>query len=178
MPRAIQTLQELPLSHPAFAAPSRKMLLLAGGAIVSVSILTFSYLNQPYVQAVNAPVRGIGGSAASAGLSSSVASGTTSAARAAVQEINVANDGLVYLENVRVDSISGTVLTVGIAWGRAIFPWVIDTQGGKGGTRYIRANGDNTGSINDLHVGDTISITGMLDTTMAQPTIDAQYVRE
>jgi hypothetical protein len=156
---------------PTIAAPSRRVLLLASAGVLVVGAFAFLYLDQPYVQAVNHSLRATGGSAATA---ASIAASTSAAA---MHEVNIANNGLVYLENVRVDSTSDSLITVGISWGRTTFPWVIDTTSGKGGTKFIQSNGD-VGSIADVQAGDIVSITGMLDTTMMQPTINAQYVRE
>jgi hypothetical protein len=172
MPRALHTIR---LPHPAYL-PSQKFLALA--VISSLALATFAYAyeyaHQPYIQAINnsSEIQANGGSALNASSSSSV-----DAVTEAMLEMNIANDGLVYLGSAHVDSVSGNVITVTIAWGSSTFDWVIDTTTGKGGTQFIKSGGE-AGSINDIMPGDLVAITGMLDQDMSAPTLDAQFVRE
>ena len=96
-----------------------------------------------------------------------------------MREMNIANNGLAYLSSAQVGSISANTIIVDMSWGSTVVTWTIDinTQGGTGGTHFVRADGE-AGTINDIKVGDIVAITGMLDQHLAIPTINAQYVRE
>ncbi len=175
MPRALDIIH-LPLGA---YMPSRKVLLFAAVSSVAIAAFALVYWQQPYLHAFNSFNHGVAAAGGSM-MSASAASASTSAAAGtkAMLEMDIANDGLVYLASARIESFAGDSFTVGIAWGSTTFTWTVDTTSGKGGTQFIQPGGNNSGTINDLTIGDAVDITGMLDPGASSPTIDAQFVRE
>jgi hypothetical protein len=110
--------------------------------------------------------------ASSAAAPSNVAFASAAAANAPL-EMHIANNGLVYLKSAVVKSISGSTLTVGIAWGSADFVWTVHSS-------YMTKLWDKDGqkiTLADVQVGDQVRITGALDRNAAEPTVQAQIIR-
>lgn len=102
------------------------------------------------------------------------AAGTlTEPKKAPFLEMHIANNGLALLRGATVLSISGGTLRVGMTWGSADFAWKITTDSG---TKFLTTNGKET--IDDIAVGDIVTVTGILKSSGTEPVIEADYVRE
>lgn len=96
-------------------------------------------------------------------------------------EVHVAADGLVLLRSARVVAAQGDTVVVSTAWGSADLRWNvrIDSNSfGKHnfGTQFLTRDGAKVSSLN-LHAGQPVTITGMLDATAGEPTLVADSVR-
>lgn len=91
-----------------------------------------------------------------------------------IREMNIANNGLVLLRGATVTAISRGTLRVGMTWGEADFTWKIETDSG---TQFMTLTGEKQ-NIEDIVVGDTITITGKLKSSGSEPVIEADYVRK
>ena len=96
-------------------------------------------------------------------------------------EVHIANDGLILLRSARVSAVSGTTITVNTAWGKTNLTWIVRTNASNYetrafGTRFINRSGQAL-SLQAVHVGDLVTITGTLDATAEEPTLDADSVR-
>lgn len=96
-------------------------------------------------------------------------------------EMHIANNGLVLLRSAKVVSINGKIITVRTAWGSADFTWIVRTNASHFekrtfGTRFIDKDG-KAGSLGGVQAGMLVTITGALDSTAEDPTIDADSVR-
>jgi len=152
---------------PAFA-PSRRMLLLAGISCAIAGAFLIAALHGHSFQTTNA-ANEVRASAALPAQTNSAGSDVQS-----MRQVTIANDGLVLLQGARVDSVSNNAMKVDTAWGSTDLQWSVVIESG---THFIRADGAS-GSLDDIRTGDTITVTGTLDQQLAQPTLDAQYVRE
>ena len=108
-------------------------------------------------------------------------SGDTAAAAAASSteesstfEVHIANNGLTLLRGARVLSVSGSTIRVGMSWGSSDFSWKVQTTGN---TKFFGPKGEKETS-NDIHIGEVVTITGMIERGGAEPLINAQFVRE
>jgi len=96
-------------------------------------------------------------------------------------EMHIANNGLVLLRSAKVMSVSGTTLVANTAWGSADFKWTVRTnartfESRDFGTRILDRDGRKT-SLGSVQPGMLVTITGILDSTAGEPTIDADTVR-
>jgi|GEM_PF-3314336 hypothetical protein len=96
-------------------------------------------------------------------------------------EMHIANNGLVLLRSARVVAVHGTTLTVSTAWGTTDFKWVVLTNASSYethyfGTRFLNRNGQEIAPQN-VRAGDYVTITGALDATAQEPTLNADSVR-
>ena len=96
-------------------------------------------------------------------------------------EMHIANNGLVLLRSAKVVSVQGDTITVSTAWGSADFTWTVRTDTShfetrSFGTRFIDRDGKK-GSLGGVKVGSVVTITGALDPSAGEPTIDADSVR-
>ena len=96
-------------------------------------------------------------------------------------EMHIANNGLVLLRSAKVVSVSGITLVVNTAWGSADFMWTVRTNAKKYesrdfGTRMLDRDGKK-GSLESVRPGMLVTITGVLDSTAEEPTVDADSVR-
>lgn len=108
---------------------------------------------------------------------------TSVASMAAIRplEMHIASNGLVLLRSAKVVAVQGKTLTVDAAWGSMDFQWTIRTNAQEYetrhfGTRFLNREGKKI-SPRDVRVGDLVTITGMLDGAAAEPTLDADSVR-
>ena len=90
------------------------------------------------------------------------------------REVHIANTGLMLLRGATVISSSPGAIRVSMAWGAADFSWTIETDSG---TKFLTSNGQKA-TLEDIAVGDVITVTGQLTKSGAEPTINADYVRE
>ena len=98
-----------------------------------------------------------------------------------ILEVHLASNGMVNFRGAKVESISGTDIVVSTSWGAIKLQWVIDAKESyygshHFGTSFLDSNGNKL-TINDLSVGDFISINGTLDSGQAQPTVKANVIR-
>ena len=96
-------------------------------------------------------------------------------------EMHIANNGLVLLRSAKVVSVSGTTMVVNTAWGSADFKWTVRTNSShfearNFGTRMLDRDGKK-GSLGSVQPGMLVTITGVLDSTAEEPTVDADSVR-
>jgi hypothetical protein len=96
-------------------------------------------------------------------------------------EVHIANNGLVLLRAAKVVSVNGTTLTLSTAWGSNTFTWTVRTAASSSGkhnygTQFIDLHGDAVAS-GAISSGDLVTVTGMLDTSTKEPTLDADTVR-
>ncbi|HEY4509011.1 MAG TPA: hypothetical protein VJC13_01860 [Candidatus Paceibacterota bacterium] len=98
-----------------------------------------------------------------------------------VLEVHIANNGMVYLQGARVLAVSGTTVLVSTSWNHMEFKWTIQTNAsnyGKRhfGTSFLDSKG-KSGTLNDIRVGDFISINGLLDMNSSEVVVKADVVR-
>lgn len=98
----------------------------------------------------------------------------TSTKKAPMLEVHIANNGLMLLRGATVISNSRGTIRVGMVWGSADFTWTVKTDFG---TKYLTSKGEKE-TLEDIEVGDIVTITGMLTESGAEPTINAEHVRE
>ncbi len=96
-------------------------------------------------------------------------------------ELHIAQNGLVLLRRAEVLSVNGSTLTLGTAWGSTTFKWTVQTNASQYesrnfGTTFLSNDGKKV-SIQDFSAGDLVTITGMLDPSAPEPTIQADSVR-
>ncbi|MCR4325335.1 MAG: hypothetical protein NUV59_00830 [Patescibacteria group bacterium] len=91
-----------------------------------------------------------------------------------MQEVHIANNGLVLLRGVRVTSVSGGEILVVMTFGESDLKWTVHT---KRGTEYFIGGGEK-GTLADIAAGDILSVTGMLVKVGEESVIEANYVRE
>jgi hypothetical protein len=96
-------------------------------------------------------------------------------------EMHIANNGLVLLRSARVVAVHGTTIAVSTAWGSTDFRWIVLTDASSYethnfGTRFLNRDGQEI-SPQDVHAGDYVTITGMLDASAQEPTLNADSVR-
>ena len=157
------------------------MLLAAGvsAAVFLFAVLFFyqvhadplSYLSSSHAATV-APSSGIPGKVYLSTESAPVAAAVPQIAP--VLEIHIAGNGLVLLRGARVASISGSTINVAMAWGSSNFTWAVGTSYN---TQFLTSTGQKE-SLQNIQVGDIITVTGMLANGGTGPAVDAQFVRE
>jgi len=96
-------------------------------------------------------------------------------------EINIARTGLILLRGAQVVAIDGPMFTVRTHWGSAGFTWTVHANATRYetrtfGTRFMDYKGERI-SPENFRVGDFVTIGGTLDTSMEQPTVNADSVR-
>ncbi len=98
-----------------------------------------------------------------------------------IQEVNIANNGQVYIRGARVESVSGTTIMISTTWNSTKMQWLIHTnasQYGKRhfGTKFLDRSGEMI-SLSDIRIGDTVSVSGSLRKDQADLVVDADVVR-
>ncbi len=140
----------------------RSLLLFAGGAFFSFSFSLFLFsLPQRVVAEASSPVH-------------------ASTVTIRPLEIHIANNGLILLRSARIVAVHGTTLTVSTNWGSTDLRWTVrtdastyDTHGF--GTRFVDRVGKKL-SLDDVHQDGNVTVTGTLDPTAQEPTLDAGAV--
>ncbi|HAO64686.1 TPA: hypothetical protein DCQ44_01760 [Candidatus Taylorbacteria bacterium] len=114
-------------------------------------------------------------------LEKSGALATVSAAGAApavggfqTSSINIANNGLTYIQGARVTEITGNTIKTSMSLNSNTFDWVIETSGA---TKLINHLGQKQ-TISDIKVGDYLMVTGKLLESKGSYIINAEFVRE
>jgi len=87
-------------------------------------------------------------------------------------ELTIANNGFVKLSGARIVAAGNGMITVQAIWSGTIMTWVILHSGAT----YYGDSGEEIDS-GALSIGDQIIISGTLQGTTPNPTIDAEYIR-
>lgn len=98
---------------------------------------------------------------------------TVATKTAATLGMTIANNGLVYVKNATITSVSNKTLFVSISWGKADFPWTVETTYV---TQFLRKDGTR-GTLADFKAGDRVSVSGMLVSSSTEPLLRAKSVR-
>ncbi len=98
-----------------------------------------------------------------------------------IQGVNIANSGMIYIQGAKVLSVSGNQIVVSVSWNVVKMQWTVNTNESyynkrHFGTGFLDSKGNRV-FITDIHAGDIISVSGVLDTNFADPTIKADFVR-
>lgn len=98
-----------------------------------------------------------------------------------ILEVHIANNGMVYLQGANIESISGTTIVASTSWNNTKLKWTIYTNGSDYGKRHFGTSFyDSKGAsitISDLHVGDIISVNGILDVNYMELVVKADVIR-
>ena len=96
-------------------------------------------------------------------------------------DVHIATTGMTYIQGAEVVSITGPTIVVSTIWNTLILQWTIHTNESYYGTRHFGTNFFNRKgervSLLDIHVGDSITISGDLEANMTTPTIMANTIR-
>lgn len=143
-------------------------------AAVALTVATGLFLYQ--VQTPLAHAFGYG-TAVSASPDTVYLSGNAAAAstttETSMHEVHIAANGLTLLRGARVLSVSGNTIEVGMTWGSSDFTWTVRTGFS---TKFLSAEGEKQ-SATDIHIGDSVTVTGKIAQGGGKPTIDADIVR-
>ena len=99
-----------------------------------------------------------------------------------IMEVHIANNGMVFLQGARVESISGTTIVVSTSWNNTKLQWTIYTNGSSYGSRqfgtsFLDSKGDNI-TIKNINVGSVISVNGTFNMSFVEPTVKADVIRK
>jgi hypothetical protein len=89
-------------------------------------------------------------------------------------QVTIAPNGQVMMRGALITAISGKILTATTGWGSTTITWTISLSGS---TRYIPEMPSAT-AIETVQVGDTVNLTGELDTSSATPRILASVFKD
>jgi|GEM_PF-5055729 hypothetical protein len=148
-----------------------KAIWITAGVIAAGLVVSLLFWNM-WARAAVVPISGEQLSYAAGPAIPASPSATTQAAP--VLEMHIANDGLVFLQGARVDSINGTTIQVETDFPGGNFVWMVQTNSG---TQFPTPTASNT-ALSDVHVGDIVDVTGMLAGGSGQLAVNAQFVRE
>lgn len=163
-----------PLRIPIFphAITLRQAIMIVSIAILS---LVFFIASQPVVSRSNTDSSGAFSINPTQSQESSVHSGDVSTAMdTPVQEVHIANNGLMLLRGARVVSKYGSTVRVAMKWGTAEFTWSIWTDSS---TNVFAADGQKE-TLKEVQTGDIVTITGQLLAGGTEPKVLAQFIRE
>lgn len=105
---------------------------------------------------------------------SSNAATTTKSVDTPIQEVHIANTGLILLRGARVLSVSGSTIEVGMTWDSSEFTWSVQTNFS---TKFMNAKGEKE-SVTTIHIGDVVTVTGNVVRGGMRPIINANIVRK
>ncbi len=96
-------------------------------------------------------------------------------------ELHIADSGLILLRSARIVSIAGPTLMLETAWGRNKFMWTVHTdayqyEARSAGTKFLTRDGTPI-TINDLQLGDLVTVTGTLAQSGSSFVVTADAVR-
>ena len=98
-----------------------------------------------------------------------------------VLEVHIANNGMVFLQGARVESISGTTIVVSTSWNSIKLLWTIHTNASYFGPRNLGTEFlDSKGKriyIGDIREGNLVSVSGTFDISRSELTLKADTVR-
>lgn len=147
--------------------------------IAAISIVSVALLGILLYQTRTPLARALGNNAAvSASPNTVYLSGnpaaTSTAEERPAQEVHIANNGLVLLRGARVLSLSGSTIEIGMTWGSSEFKWSVVTDFS---TKFLDTQGEKM-SVTNIHIGDSITVTGNITQSGIRPIIDATIVRK
>ena len=98
-----------------------------------------------------------------------------------ILEVHIASTGMIFIQNAKVVSIDETNIMVSTSWNSLNLIWKIQTNElyyGKRhfGTSFLDSKGKIL-SINDIKIGNSITISGDLDTNSIEPIVKADVIR-
>ena len=91
-----------------------------------------------------------------------------------MQEVHIANNGLILLRGARVVAVSDSVLHVAMSWSGSDYIWIVNTDSG---TKFYSSAGTSA-RREDMRVGDVLSVSGMLLGNGQGTGLHAEYVRK
>ncbi|MBA3732950.1 hypothetical protein H0W91_01070 [Patescibacteria group bacterium] len=89
-------------------------------------------------------------------------------------EIHVNKDGKINISGAKVMSVASTSLVARISFGSLNMDWTVQTDSS---TKFSRNNGSFV-ALTDIRVGDMISFSGNIDSTLSTPTVNAKNLRD
>ena len=96
-------------------------------------------------------------------------------------EVHIAENGLVLLRSAQVVAVTGNTITLSTAWGSTNLKWIVHTDASSYGARHFGTSfftrGGKELSLQDVRVGDFVTVDGTLDNTAQAPTLKADVVR-
>lgn len=100
---------------------------------------------------------------------------------APILEIHIANNGMVYLQGARIESVSGTSIVVSTSWNAIKMLWTIRTDETYYGPRHFGTNfldqKGNRLAVGDLRVGDVLKVNGIFEAGQREFVVQADMVR-
>ena len=149
--------------------------IVAGASVLAVAMVVSSQIIHmtSLVRADDSVTTSADSSPKKVFLSSAATPASTSSRTGTMLGLNIANNGLVLVRDARILSIAPYTFTASLSWGSENFTWSVRVPYN---TKFIHRDG-KAGVLADLKEGDTVTITGQLDTNATEPTINAQYVR-
>jgi hypothetical protein len=93
--------------------------------------------------------------------------------RPLTREMHIANNGLMLLRGAEVLSLSGSSIKVDVSWSSGTLTWTLMTNNN---TVFLTSTGQKA-TMEDIKVGDYLTVTGTMYNTGSEPTIAAKYVR-
>lgn len=111
----------------------------------------------------------------SGGSISALGAVASSTGKSPMLELNIADNGLVFMRNAKVVSISDDKkIHVVIGWSDINFSWAVETNVL---TKFLDAKGQKADSTT-IHVGDTVTVTGEISgSSGSEPLITAEFIR-
>lgn len=89
-------------------------------------------------------------------------------------QLSIAGNGQTIVKRATVVSVSGTKIVAETRWGAATLRWTIETTGS---TKFY-PDGQSREILQEIKKGDSISFSGLLNDSLAQPTVRASVVRD
>ena len=90
-----------------------------------------------------------------------------------IQGLNIAGNGLTYIQGARVARASNSYLEVVSEWNAGVFRWRVEI---RPETRFVLSSGE-AGALSDISVGDFVAITGTLSGNASSVLIEGDIVR-
>ena len=82
-------------------------------------------------------------------------------------------EGAVHLVGATVTSLASSSLSAAASWGSTTLPFTIDLSGAK-----LVGHGHASSSLSSVKVGDTVNVSGSLNASASQPTVEAKLLRD
>ncbi len=98
-----------------------------------------------------------------------------------ILELHIADNGMIFLQGATVVSVLDKTLILSAQWHQLDFKWVVETNESYYGVRHFGTTFLDTHgkpiSIADIRPGDSITVSGRLDTNQTKPMIKADTIR-
>jgi len=91
-----------------------------------------------------------------------------------VVDVHIGKEGKAMITGAKVVSVTAPVINVAVTWGSFVMNWAVKTDANTQIVRRFSGKAD----LSEVGVGDFLSVSGMLDTTAATPTILAKTIRD